>query len=54
MPIGSGQQQQFLKVKRSDDEGLEWYEVSRNGTRVYHCMTEEMADKWIQAAKSQK
>lgn len=46
--------QQFLKVKMSNDEGLEWYQVSRNGVVVYHCMTEEMADKWIQNAKAQK
>jgi hypothetical protein len=38
---------QFEKIKKSDDEGMEWYAVMRNGIEVYHCQTEEMAMKWI-------
>ena len=40
--------------KKSDDEGKEWFVVTKNGKEVYHCMTREMADKWMSIDKLNK
>jgi hypothetical protein len=37
-----------LEIKRKcNDEGLEWFVGIRNGKEVYHCITKEMADRWM-------
>jgi hypothetical protein len=42
----------FERIKKSNDEGLEWYVVKKNGIEMYHCQTIAQADSWIALSKN--